>query len=171
MRTSDSRWLDGVDTSRPSEPRCGEADAEIFAKPCVMKTKRAAPLATNMEQTRPRSFTACAAADRFDRAAKFFSRDARRVRETPGDKGVTDVEARGYANMLKFVALPRAGATIVVGSHFVGAEAERAGLISGRIARECDDAREVISGDLTARFFHADRASAASTNKLADSFY
>lgn len=36
----------------------------------------------------------------------------------PGDKGTTDMEARAFANMLRFVGLVhRAGGTIVVGSH------------------------------------------------------
>jgi len=36
----------------------------------------------------------------------------------PGDEGATEVHARGFANMLRFVGLcHEAGATIVVGSH------------------------------------------------------
>jgi imidazolonepropionase-like amidohydrolase len=43
-----------------------------------------------------------------------------------GDKGVTEVEARGYENMLKFARLcHRAGATFVVGSHSSVPKAER----------------------------------------------
>jgi imidazolonepropionase-like amidohydrolase len=43
-----------------------------------------------------------------------------------GDRGTTDVEARAFANMLKFVGLcHRAGATIVVGSHSDVPKAER----------------------------------------------
>src|SRR5881628_1022842 len=43
-----------------------------------------------------------------------------------GDRGVTEVEARGYENMLEFVRLcHRAGAGIVVGSHSTVPKAER----------------------------------------------
>jgi imidazolonepropionase-like amidohydrolase len=43
-----------------------------------------------------------------------------------GDRGVTEVEARGYENMLEFVRMcHKAGATIVVGSHSSVPKAER----------------------------------------------
>jgi imidazolonepropionase-like amidohydrolase len=92
-----------------------------------------------------------------------------------GDKGVTDVEARGYANMLKFVRLcHRAGATIVVGSHSSVPKAERGWAYQREMELlvECGlTPREVITAATlnNARFFHADaRLGSIEAGKLAD---
>lgn len=93
----------------------------------------------------------------------------------PGDKGVTDVEARGYTNMLKFVRLcHRAGATLVVGSHSSVPKAERGWAFQREMELlvECGlTPREAIAaGTLNnARFFHADaRLGSIEAGKLAD---
>src|SRR6185503_17668320 len=79
-----------------------------------------------------------------------------------GDKGVTDIEARCYANMLKFVRLcHRAGARMVVGSHSSVPKAERGWAYQREMELlvECGlTPREVITAATlnNARFFHSD---------------
>jgi len=92
-----------------------------------------------------------------------------------GDKGVIDVEARGYANMLKFVRLcHRAGATIVVGSHSSVPKAERGWAYQREmeLLAECGlTPREIITAATlnNARFFHTDaRLGSIQKDKLAD---
>src|SRR6185503_7327926 len=92
-----------------------------------------------------------------------------------GDKGVIDAEARGYANMLKFVRLcHRAGATIVVGSHSSVPKAERGWAFQREmeLLAECGlTPREIISAATlnNARFFHADALlGSIERDKLAD---
>ena len=92
-----------------------------------------------------------------------------------GDKGVTEVEARGYANMLQFVRLcHRAGATMVVGSHSSVPKAERGWAYQREMELlvECGlTPREVITAATlnNARFFHADaRLGSIEAGKLAD---
>ena len=92
-----------------------------------------------------------------------------------GDKGVTDVEARGYANMLKFVRLcHRAGATIVVGSHSSVPKAERGWAYQREmeLLAECGlTPREIITAATlnNAQFFHTDaRLGSIQKDKLAD---
>ena len=92
-----------------------------------------------------------------------------------GDKGVTDVEARGYASMLKFVRLcHRAGATIVVGSHSSVPKAERGWAYQREmeLLAECGlTPREIITAATlnNARFFHTDaRLGSIQQDKLAD---
>jgi imidazolonepropionase-like amidohydrolase len=92
-----------------------------------------------------------------------------------GDKGVTDVEARGYANMLKFVRLcHRAGATMVVGSHSSVPKAERGWAYQREMELlvECGfTPREVMTAATleNARFFHTDaRLGSIEAGKLAD---
>jgi imidazolonepropionase-like amidohydrolase len=92
-----------------------------------------------------------------------------------GDKGVTDIEARGYANMLEFMRLcHRAGATIVVGSHSSVPKAERGWAYHREfeLLVECGlTPREAITAATlnNARFFHADgRLGSIETGKLAD---
>jgi imidazolonepropionase-like amidohydrolase len=92
-----------------------------------------------------------------------------------GDKGVTDAEAHGYTNMLKFVRLCHsAGATIVVGSHSSVPKAERGWAYQREMELlvECGlTPREVIAAATlnNARFFHADaRLGSIEAGKLAD---
>ena len=92
-----------------------------------------------------------------------------------GDKGVTDMEARGYANMLKFVRLcHRAGAAIVVGSHSSVPKAERGWAYQREMELlvECGlTPREVMTAATlnNARFFHTDaRIGSIEPGKLAD---
>jgi imidazolonepropionase-like amidohydrolase len=92
-----------------------------------------------------------------------------------GDRGVTDVEARGYENMLQFMRLcHRAGATIVVGSHSSVPKAERGGAFQREmeLLGECGLAPlEIITAATlsNARFFHADaRLGSIEPGKLAD---
>jgi imidazolonepropionase-like amidohydrolase len=92
-----------------------------------------------------------------------------------GDKGVADVDARGYANMLQFVRLcHRAGATMVVGSHSSVPKAERGWAYQREMELlvECGlTPREVITAATrnNARFFHSDgRLGSIEAGKLAD---
>jgi imidazolonepropionase-like amidohydrolase len=92
-----------------------------------------------------------------------------------GDKGASDVEARGYANMLKFIRLcHRAGATMVVGSHSSVPKAERGWAYQREMELlvECGlTPREVITAATlnNARFFHTDaRLGSIEAGKLAD---
>ncbi|HWN96848.1 MAG TPA: amidohydrolase family protein, partial [Methylomirabilota bacterium] len=92
-----------------------------------------------------------------------------------GDPGVTEVEARGYANMLKFLRLcHRAGATIVVGSHSSVPKAERGWAYQREmeLLAECGlTPREIITAATlnNARFFHTDaRLGSVEVGKLAD---
>ena len=92
-----------------------------------------------------------------------------------GDRGVADVEARGFANMLKFVRLcHRAGALIVVGSHSSVPKAERGWAYQREmeLLAECGlTTREILTAATlnTARFFHADaRLGSVEPGKLAD---
>ncbi|HEY0549743.1 MAG TPA: amidohydrolase family protein [Verrucomicrobiae bacterium] len=92
-----------------------------------------------------------------------------------GDKSVSDVEARGYANMLKFIRLcHRAGATIVVGSHSSVPKAERGWAYQREMELlvECGfTPHEVITAATlnNARFFHTDaRLGSIEASKLAD---
>lgn len=92
-----------------------------------------------------------------------------------GDRGVTEAEARGYANMLKFIRLcHRAGATIVVGSHSSVPKAERGWAYQREmeLLLECGlTPREVITAATlnNARFFRAEaRLGTIETNKCAD---
>jgi imidazolonepropionase-like amidohydrolase/CubicO group peptidase (beta-lactamase class C family) len=92
-----------------------------------------------------------------------------------GDKGVSDTEARGYENMLKFVRLcHRAGAAIVVGSHSSVPKAERGWAYQREmeLLAECGfTPREIITAATlnNARFFHTDaRLGSLEPGKLAD---
>ncbi len=92
-----------------------------------------------------------------------------------GDKGATEVEARGYSNMLQFVRLcHRAGATIVVGSHSSVPKAERGWAYQREMELlvECGlTPREVITAATlnNARFFHTEaRLGSIETGKFAD---
>jgi len=92
-----------------------------------------------------------------------------------GDKGVTDVEAGGYSNMLKFVRLcHRAGGTIVVGSHSSVPKAERGWAFQREmeLLAECGlTPTEVITAATlnNARFFRSDaRLGSIEKGKCAD---
>jgi imidazolonepropionase-like amidohydrolase len=92
-----------------------------------------------------------------------------------GDKAVTDIEARGYENMLKFVRLcHRAGAAIAVGSHSSVPKAERGWAYQREmeLLLECGlTPREVITAATlnNARFFRADaRLGSIEAGKCAD---
>jgi hypothetical protein len=92
-----------------------------------------------------------------------------------GDRGVTDIEARGYENMLKFVRLcHRAGATIVVGSHSSVPKAERGWAFQREMELlvECGltPLQALTAATLNnARFFHTDaRLGSIGPGKLAD---
>src|SRR5262245_27240938 len=92
-----------------------------------------------------------------------------------GDKNVTEVEAHGYENMLKFARLcHRAGATIVVGSHSSVPKAQRGWAYQREmeLLAECGmTPREIITaGTLNnARFFRTDaRVGSVERGKLAD---
>ena len=92
-----------------------------------------------------------------------------------GDKGVTEAEGRGYANMLKFIRLcHRTGATIVVGSHSSVPKAERGWAYQREMELliECGlTPREVISAATlnNARFFGASaQLGSIETGKCAD---
>jgi imidazolonepropionase-like amidohydrolase/CubicO group peptidase (beta-lactamase class C family) len=92
-----------------------------------------------------------------------------------GDKGVTDIEAAGYANMLKFMRLcHRAGARIVVGSHSSVPKAERGWAYQREmeLLAECGlTPAEIITAATlnNARFFHTDtRLGTIEPGKLAD---
>src|SRR6185436_8232842 len=79
-----------------------------------------------------------------------------------GDRDITEVEARGFENMLEFVRLcHRAGARIVVGSHSTVPKAPRGWAYQREmeLLAECGlTPREIITaGTLNnARFFHTD---------------
>lgn len=92
-----------------------------------------------------------------------------------GDQGVTDVEARGYENMLRFIRLcHRAGATIVVGSHSSVPKAERGWAFQREMELlvECGlTPLEVVTAATlnNARFFRTDaRLGSIEAGKLAD---
>jgi imidazolonepropionase-like amidohydrolase len=92
-----------------------------------------------------------------------------------GDKGVTDVEARGYENMLRFVRLcHHAGATFVVGSHSSVPKAERGGAYQREmeLLAECGlmPGEVIAAGTLNnARFFRTEaRLGSIEAGKLAD---
>ena len=92
-----------------------------------------------------------------------------------GDKGVTEVEARGYENMLKFARLcHRAGATFVVGSHSSVPKAERGWAYQRELELlvECGltPAEAITAATLNnARFFRVDaRFGTIEPGKLAD---
>jgi len=92
-----------------------------------------------------------------------------------GDKNVTEAEARGYENMLKFVRLcHRAGATIVVGSHSSVPKAERGWAYQREmeLLAECGlTPREILTSATSnsARFFRSDaRLGTIESGKLAD---
>jgi imidazolonepropionase-like amidohydrolase len=92
-----------------------------------------------------------------------------------GDRGVSEVEAKGFANMLKFVRLcHRAGVTLVVGSHSSVPKAERGWAYQREMELlvECGlTPNEVIKTATlnTARFFHTDaRLGSIEPGKLAD---
>jgi imidazolonepropionase-like amidohydrolase/CubicO group peptidase (beta-lactamase class C family) len=91
------------------------------------------------------------------------------------DKRVTDIEAKGFANMLKFVRLcHRAGATLVVGSHSSVPKAERGWAYQHEmeLLAECGlTPREIITAATlnNARFFHTDaRLGTIERDKFAD---
>jgi imidazolonepropionase-like amidohydrolase len=81
----------------------------------------------------------------------------------PGDRGVSEMEAKGYENMLKFARLcHKAGATIVVGSHSDVPKAERGWAYQREmeLLGECGlSPQEVISAATlnNARYFRADQ--------------
>jgi imidazolonepropionase-like amidohydrolase len=92
-----------------------------------------------------------------------------------GDKGVSEMEARGYANMLKFMGLcHKAGAVIVVGSHSEVPKAERGWAYQRELEllAECGlTPAEVISAATlnNARYFRADqRLGSIHSGKAAD---
>ena len=92
-----------------------------------------------------------------------------------GDKGVTEIEARGYENMLKFARLcHRAGATFVVGSHSSVPKAERGWAYQREMELlvECGltPAEAITAATLNnARFFRVDaRLGSIEPGKLAD---